>query len=201
MAYLLPSRFPRMMTAEEALFGPGNLGKKLQKCQWNGFIGGGFKQFYVHPYLGKWSNFTSVFCGWVCLYSISWGDIHMVPLHGPGNSCIAPGRRCKTCIPESRQHAIREFRPPNHQDVPWTLSRSLCKIKSNVAVQPTKWLTRCSLTRISVSCGFEVGRFCEKKTMFFTLSCLEVFPSITRFPNASNLQGPLQPSQQRKGSI
>ena len=30
-----------------------------------GWLGGGFKDFYVHPYLGKWSNLTNIFqMGW-----------------------------------------------------------------------------------------------------------------------------------------
>ena len=41
--------------------------KKIKSSDWrNYFLGGGFKYFfYVHPYLGEWSNLTNIFqMGW-----------------------------------------------------------------------------------------------------------------------------------------
>ena len=39
-----------------------NVSRSLTLCNQ---LGGGFKYFYFHPYLGKWSNLTSIFFKWV----------------------------------------------------------------------------------------------------------------------------------------
>ena len=36
------------------------------------YLGGGFKYFFVHPYLGKWSKLTSIFFRWVFQVWVLW---------------------------------------------------------------------------------------------------------------------------------
>ena len=73
---LLPKRLPPSDSCEIVMLGVDPFG--LRKMRLGHFssirivvklgednLGGGFDFFYFHPYLGKWSNLTSIFFKWV----------------------------------------------------------------------------------------------------------------------------------------